>query len=310
MPFGIRRKRIREIERGRRFGRKMTADIKDLLCTAFEIYLDKRIRGALEPIEPYLSYGFDDLNDFKWRGLGGMLVEDELRELTNLLNHWHNLLHKWHAWNDVITGYDGNEALELRSEFVEAVAYYCLLQPSAIRDTFTFVVTNALHQARICVDKDYHDIMDGDPKKPDGQPTHLRRRDKEKRLASVISMWPESTEFLSSLRLLNDQEYQRRTSNYRNLANHAIAPHLGVGITRMVTRSVLHATDLAEQTDGTFVMVSQPGKIAISYTFGGTAPLDVDASRVTNLEQYRIARQCYVHYRALMMAALDRRVPP
>jgi hypothetical protein len=73
----------------------------------------------------------------------------------------------------------------------------------------------------------------------------------------------------------------------------------------MVRRSVVQVAELIEQEDGTFVEVPVPGKMAPSYSFGGTEPLDFDASRIANLEQYRRARQCYTKYRALLVAALE-----
>lgn len=281
----------------------MAEDIRALLCTAFETYLDMRIRSALEPSEPHLSYEFDEVDNFSWQLLGGMLVKDELQELINLMDHWQHSLRKWHAWNDVAASYEAEEAWELANEFVEALAHYCLVQPSAMRDAFTFVVTNAMHQVRLCVDRDYQDQMEGDAKAP-GEPRYPSRRKKEKRLAQVIRFWPESAEFLSSLRALNDEEYQRTTNHYRNLVNHAIAPRLGVGITSTVTRSVVQPTTMVEQEDGTFLPVPVSGKLAVSYSFGGTGPLELEGSWKANLEQYRRARLCYAQYRTLLTAAL------
>ena len=44
---------------------------------------------------------------------------------------------------------------------------------------------------------------------------------------------------------------------------------------------------------------------AVSYGFGGTPPLDLEAVRAANLCQYEKARSCYVEYRAFLDAAVE-----
>lgn len=276
----------------------------DLLRAAFNAYLLRLSGGGLEPLESYLSYDYDQVDGYQWQLFGNELVKDELREITNILNYWHGSLQRWHAWNNVIATYDADDAWELRREFLEAHAHQCLLQPSATRDTFTFVATNSMHQARLASNMCYRDFMDGDPKLPGDKPKHLTRRQKEERLAGLISHWPESADFMSSLRKIDDGPYRQETSDYRNRASHSIAPRLGIGITRAVVRSVVQATQMTRQSDGTFKPTPMPGKMSVSYGFGGTAPLDMEEARSVNLQQYRRARKCYQSYRTVLAAAL------
>jgi len=232
------------------------------------------------------------------------MVKDELRELTNNLNHWHGSLRRWQAWNTIIQPYDPDDAWELRREFLEALAHHCLLTPSSIRDTLTFVATNSIHQVRLMASKEYRDYLEGDPKNPSEKPKHLTRRQKEKRLADLISIWPDAPEFMASLRKIDDEAYRNLTSDYRNRNTHSIGPRLGIGITSTVVRSVQQATMMSKQPGGKYMPTPIPGKMSVSYGFGGTEPLDMEKARAANLNQYRRARECYTKYRGLLSASL------
>ena len=282
----------------------MNNDASDLLRSAFDAYLIRRKSGGLEPSEKYLPYDFDRIDEFQWRLLGNDLVTDELREVTNNLNYWHVSLARWQAWNTIIQPYSADKAWELRREFLEPLAHHCLLQPSAIRDTFTSLGTNSLHQVRLASGTDYPDYLEGDPISPGVKPKLLTRSNKEKCLADLISIWPESADFLASLHKIDDKAYRQATSNYRNLASHSISPRLGLGVTRAVVRSVEQATQMTRQPDGTYLPTPIAGKMSVRYDFGGTEPLDMEDARAANLEQYRRARECYANYRIVLSAGL------
>ena len=156
----------------------MSLDRNNLLCTSFDAYLLKLSDGDLEPAENYLPYDFDGSDSRQWRGLGRDMVKDELREITNNLNHWHGLLRRWKVWNTIIQSYGTEEAWELRREFLEALAHHCLLMPSSVRDTFTFVAINSMHQVRLMVSEGYKDYLEGDPKNPGEKPQYPTRLQK------------------------------------------------------------------------------------------------------------------------------------
>lgn len=109
---------------------------------------------------------------------------------------------------------------------------------------------------------------------------------------------------MDSLRTIDDEAYRTATSDYRNLNSHAIGPRLAIGVTRAVVRSVRQATTMSKQTDDTYLSTSIPGKMAVRYGFGGIGPLDVEAARLANLDQYRRARRCFEKFRALLQAGL------
>ena len=277
----------------------MDQEVINLFRSAIDAYL-KELGNTLEPTESYLTYDFDFIHNRRWHILGDQMVEDELRELTNIMNRWCGDLHRWHAWNNVIHSYTEGDAWMIRREFAEALVHHCLLEPSAARDRFTFVATNAFHQVRLSSEADYRDRLEGDPKQSGEKPLFLSRRKKETRLHKVISVWSESKNFFESLTAINDSSYQRATSNYRNRVNQAIGPRLGVGITQAVTRSVAAATQLKEQSDGTYRDEPIHGKLSVSYGFGGTRPIDFEEARISNLKQYQLARTCYYRYLELL----------
>lgn len=120
---------------------------------AFERFVEQ-YEGSenLEP--PGLPLAYDPiphLHSASWRPLEYELVTDDLRELTNFVNRWHESLQRWHAWNLSIADQTEDEIWAVQWEFIEPVALECMLQPSAMRDRFTMVATNALHQVRLVI---------------------------------------------------------------------------------------------------------------------------------------------------------------
>lgn len=283
----------------------MNSEHVSFLRSAFEEYLYQLCNESLEPSGQVLDYDFNFLNNKKWSALGESLVGCEIRELTNLMNRWNSSLYQWHAWNKVLKTKNENEAWELRSEFVESLAYECLLKPSSIRDTFTSVATNALHQVRLSIEPSYTDFLKGDPTPIDKKPRYLNKKQKENRLIELIKNWQESKPFIRDLKQINSIDYIRKTSNYRNLVNHTIGPRLSIGHTRTVTRSVLPATKMEPADDGSYIKALVPDKMSVSYGFGGTPPLNIEEIRLSNFEQFKIARSCYLQYKALLKVAIS-----
>jgi hypothetical protein len=282
----------------------MTTQYTAFLRRAFSRHLSKLNAGGIEPKLDYLPYDFDEkIAKHKWHLFGGMMVINELREITNIINHWHGLLLRWHAWNKVIAGYNEDEAWELRREFLEPLAHHCLLSPSAARDALTFVATNSLHQLRLAFGDGYMDQLEGDPA-TGKKPRHLTRAGKELRLKKLVSPWSEGGPLVAAIESLDDKAYREATSDYRNRSSHAIGPRLALGHTQTVTRSVVPATQLKQQPDGTYKDEPLPGKMSVCYGVGGTPPLDMEQARKDNLVQYLRARGGYETYRRLLFAQM------
>lgn len=233
------------------------------------------------------------------------MVEDELRELTNKLNGWHELLRRWDVWNSVVQRYSAENVWEIRREFVEALAHWCLIMPSSFRDTLTFVATNSMHQVRLAISNEYPDYLEGDRQTPDEKQKYLNRRQKEERLGKLISIWPDSSRLMKTIQNIDSRAYRDATSDYRNRNMHSIGPRLGIGMTRAVVRSVSQATALSRQLNGTYEIELVPEKMCVSYSFAGTAALDLREAFEHSLKQYCYSRDCYRMYRELLAGGLD-----
>lgn len=280
----------------------MSKQYTAFLHKAFNHYLARLNAGDLEPKLSYLPYDFEkELDKYSLGMISDMMVRDELREITNILNHWHGRLLRWNAWNKVLSGYDQNEAWDLRREFLEGLSHLCLLSPAAVRDTLTFVATNSIHQLRLASEASYRDRLDGDPTMPGKKASYLTRAKKEKRLEKIVQPWSEGADLLLAIRSVDDKAYRDSTRDYRNRSSHAIGPRLALGHTQAVTRLVRQATELKDQGNGMFKDEPVPGKMAVSYAIGGTPPLDMEDSRKLNLAQYLRARSAYSIYRDLLL---------
>lgn len=280
-----------------------------LLRGEYDRYLKCLSNEDLEPKTELLTYNFDFLKGRKWYALGEWMIDGDLQELTNLLNGWSQLLERWHAWNKVLITHNDDTVWDLRSEFVESLVHECLLKPSSIRDVFTSVATNAFHQVRLSADQAYKDYLVGDPSAENPKPAHLSKNKKEKRLAQLASYWPESGTFMQAHAQINNNNYILATYDYRNLISHTIGPRIGVGYTRMVTRSVSPAYKFEYQLNSTINEVPLLGKMSVSYGFGGTPPLDLEKVRIANLEQFKLAHICYLEYRQLLESVVSKISP-
>lgn len=276
---------------------------KFMLREALDRYLTCLGSPAPDPLTTYLPYDFDEIGRRQWRAMAGMMVEDELRELTNILNDWQGSMLRWRAWNEALRTFPEEQAWELRTEFVEARARQCLLMPSAVRESIVFTATNAIHQVKLALGNGYHDHLDGEPKAPGKRAGILSRGQREKRLERLLEPWAAGASFMALVRRIDDATFRKSTFNYRNRFSHDIAPRLAVGFTRLVTRSVQQAEELTPQADGSFLLTPVPGKLAVSYSLGGTPPLDMAEAWAATFEQYLLARNCFQRYREVLAQA-------
>ncbi|VWC75857.1 hypothetical protein BLA39750_00863 [Burkholderia lata] len=249
------------------------------------------------------------IEEVAWRTpalVADQLVESELQELTNTLNEWRGALRRWYVWLDVLEGLTDDEAWDLQWEFVESIAFQCLFYPSATRDRFTFVATNALHQVRMSADSSYPDRLVSDPKpgKEDKQ-RFLSRKESEAQLEQIASTLDGGSAFTAALRLIDEDDYLELTRNFRNLASHAIAPRLTVGYTNMVVRRVVPATTFVKQPNGTYKDELVPGKQQVSYGYGGTEPLQIRTVFEANLAEFEKASNCFNAYVNVLNRALS-----
>lgn len=246
------------------------------------------------------------VEEVRWRlSLVGQLVRDELRELTNTLNEWRGALRRWYVWMGMLDEYAEEDAWSLQWEFVESIAFQCLFYPSATRDRFTFVATNALHQVRMAADATYADRLPSDPKPgKEDKFRFLSRSATEAQLEQIAAPLDGGAGFMAALRLLDEDDYVALTRNFRNLSSHAIAPRLTVGHTNTVVRRVVPATRMLKQPDGSYRDELVPGKQHVEYGFGGTEPLPMREVFAGNLAEFEKAMACFHAYVAVIDKAL------
>lgn len=274
------------------------------LRTAFDDFLEALDSTNCQPDRHFLPYDTIKSNNTKWPYISNTIIQDELRELTNNLNSWLNALKRWHAWLVVSKDHSENNRWELEWEFITPIATYCLFQPSAIRDTLTFVVTNGMHQARLAADKNYKDCLPLD-RNPWDAPYYPTRRAKEHQLQTILNTHPDGKTFLDNLRRLDDKSTRAATLDFRNLASHSIAPRFSIGVTRLVTRRIEQATRMEQKKDGFFYKTFIPNETTVCYTLGGTSPLDFDHMFDINLKQFDIAVSCFNNYIDMLNRAIS-----
>lgn len=275
-----------------------------LLQSAYERYLTLHFIEERDekPFAEFLTYDFSSITSFKWRPFSALMVEDDLRELTNLINHWHQTLEKLLVWKEVLLTYSENDAWEIRREFVETSVHYCLFQPSALRDTLVFVATQALHQWRLTVDQSYLDYLLGDPLTPNDKPLHPTRRKKEQQLQEIINCLPVDSSLISKIKNIDGDGYREAIRDFRNRASHSIAPRLELGHTRTVVRKVRPIDPITLKILGKNIK----GKMQISYAIGGTPPLNLKEVLARNLDEFHLVRNAYSELLALLKKLTDR----
>ena len=258
-------------------------------------------RGLLPAPEPLPYDPVPAIETVAWPlGFVQLMVSGELSETTNLINQWLGSLRRWHAWNELLRLDDDDIRWGAEWEWVEPLAFQSMFQPSATRDRFIMIATNALHQVRLAIDPSVRDELLGDPAAPGEQRVYPSRLAKEKQLKQLAKPWAAGKVFIQALGQLDDRDYRQVTSDFRNRASHGIAPRFSAGITSMVTRTRVQATKSEEQPDGSYLVVPVPDKMATSYDFGGTEPLSMDEAWKANLKQFTRARRLFDAYVALL----------
>lgn len=250
-----------------------------------------------------MRYEFDFINDKNIGIFGNEMIEADLRELTNLLNEWNHLLHRWYAWNIVLDSYkeERQKEWEIENEFLKLIINKCLFTPSRIKDVFINIGIESFHQIRLATDNKYKDKIQGyDPSLPKLKPKHLSRRNKEKILKEVLSFCNHA-EFIEKIKILNGEYYQKQlTQDYRNLSSHTIAPRITVGTVSPITRTVEKSTKIEKNADGSYSKVEVRDRTSVVYSYGGIEPLDRNKLFDANIEEFKKARNCYAEFKKLL----------
>lgn len=228
-----------------------------------------------------------------------LMVSDDLSETINQLNVWCEWLMDLSVWATVLDQMDERDVWTVQHTYVDPLAHVCLTQPSAVRDRFGHIATNATHQANLNTVVGYKDKLEQDDEK-----YPLSRKRVEKQLQEIGKLWEGSAAFIAALQNLDSKDYRRATWNYRNLAAHAIAPRFRLGITNFVVRGMTASSEMVPQPDGTSLMVDRPQKKVVSYGFGGTEALQLREVHALSLGEFRKAVDVFTTYSALIEEAL------
>lgn len=261
------------------------------------------IDGVNEPGWKPVSYGMCDLvSNNHWpslSGLASMMILDDLRETINFLNSWRGRLFKWSVWLKVISGRSEDDMLALAEHFVEPLAFFCMLQPSAMRDRFVHVATNAIHQVNLAINNAYPDQLDQDHE------GFLNRRKSTDQLKRIGKGWRNFDAFDNTLRMVDSTDYRKATCNFRNLSSHAIPPRFEWGETNFVTRGRVPKTSLVKQADGTFQEIQDEKVKVTTYSFGGMPPLGLAKMLEVNQREHELASATFEAYSTLLQEMLD-----
>lgn len=277
-------------------------EMRQVYEQAYSIFLDK-LEIVPTPKNFPLPYGIcEEIQQAAWPRIPFMShsIAGDLSETINQLNAWGEWLLHLTIWTEVIDHFDEQDAWNLQHHYVDPLAQICLMQPSAVRDRFGHIATNAIHQANLSTLGGYRDRLEQDK-----QSHPLSRKKLENQIAEITKTWRSAPAFLNVLKNLDTEDYRQATRNYRNLASHAIAPRFRFGYTNMVVRSIVPATEKVQQSDGGFLFVDHPTKKAVSYGFGGTDALDLREVHRLSQTQFNQAIAVFNTYSALMSEMLS-----
>jgi hypothetical protein len=292
----------------RRFDRRLRAYMSNRLAAyralcegAIDRYWDRFVEYG-EPRYTPFSYTLVSEIESSNRGfVWDHQVSSELQEVINLMNAWARQLAVWAIWIEVLDTYPQDDRLTIELELVYPAAFMCMLQPAAMRDRFGRIATNGIHQANLLTDASYKDSLVEDTLPPG---RFLSRRVKEGQLERLGARWPSFTQVAEALRRLDDASYRKTTSNFRNASSHWLGPRFSFGYTQIITRSVGHPEAVVQQPDGTYVPVIDKTRRAVSYTFGGVAPISHEGMLTANAAQHGHAVAALSAYERLVSDVL------
>jgi len=235
-------------------------------------------------------------------------VESDLRCLINNFNAWLGRLRAWQAWNQVLLHYGEQDQWSLRIEFLEGVAFFCMMQPSGFVDRSLEALTTVFHHANLTQKPGYRDELPTDKKVykriDRGHPTPYdffeSRGEIRRHIQDSSEGWSSALVLLEQLDSLNDADYQTKTMDFRNRASHSFAPRLDLGIIPTVTRRPGFASKMVQRPDGRYDTVEDRSRRSVSYGYGELPPLSSSETFAENAKQLQIARKLLAAYEALL----------
>ena len=264
---------------------------------------------------PFFPYALvKEVSGWSLPKLGEQMLSSNLNELINAINAWNHRLRSWAAWSRVLaTINDEKDRWDVRSEFVEPLAYFCLHQPAGSRDRLTQFATQAVHFGNFRVLSGYQDVLAEDAKvlkrlkkgheKP--QAVFLRREEAEAQFREKSSDWEEAGALMAIVQQLDADDYRDATGDWRNRAAHAIPQHFEFGEVERVTRCVGFARTMVKAGVGVEFREDR-SRSTVSYFFGGYDALNLDEVLEANQMQLDLAMRAMDACGALLLEVCRR----
>lgn len=269
---------------------------RTLLSGAYEQHWLELDRDA--SMRPFFSFALvAEVRGWSLPNCGEQMLSSNLNELINTINAWNHRVRSWAAWNRVLASISNlKERWDIRSEFVEPLAYFCLQQPAGARDRLTRFATQVVHFGNLRVLAGYPDVLAEDAKvlkrlqknhkKPHA--VFLSREEAEAQFRNKSSEWREAGALMALIEQLDDDDYRCATGDWRNRAAHGIAQHFDFGEVERVTRRVGFAETAVEVLGGVEFREDRSRSV-VSYVFGGSDALNLDAVLGANQSQLDLA---------------------
>lgn len=237
--------------------------------SSFRKELHENARELL--LAPYGHVAMKTTIPIRWAAYHDMCREF-LQTLANEINAFGIRIAQLEAWGSVLSGYELNEQMVLRIEFVDSISLAAIGAPYALRSRFIYAVTHLCHQANRLVIDDW---------KESRMPAEKSIGFKE--MVATAGEW----EHFDSVRILIEKlsygTLQAETRDFRNSYQHRLPPHLIHGVSQMVSRQVL---------DGG----------GVSYGFGGRPAI----SLLAIVEALEVQHACAMSaFSALSLLALE-----
>lgn len=275
--------------------------MRELFESAHSMFMNK-LEVFIDKIEYPLPYSLTkEIQEVSWGvPMMSLGIATELSETINQLHTWYNHLKNWSLWIETLEQFDGNNRWYIHKNYVEQLAFYCMFQPSATRERFGTIATNALHQANLELQDNYKDRLDQDQNN-----SYMSRRHRENQLLTLGIHYSKFPKFMQSLRALDDKKFKQISYNFRDLASHGIAPRFEQGETSFVTRSIEPWSDLVEQPDGSHKFVKHETKTSICYTLGARHPLTFQQAFDASWHEYLKTIKLFHSYQSLLREILS-----
>lgn len=168
------------------------------------------------------------------------------------------------AWVLTAQKYEEVERHNLLAEFADPHLELSVSRPYSLRNHFIFVAVHLLHQSNKLKKSDWKDELP-----PDGKINY-------KHLDEFGSNWIGFKNFKEKIDLLNNNEFQDATRNFRHRLQHRFRTHFDFGLTPVIERIEV--------------------KSGITYAFKTIPPLDLQALMPELYKQHQTAAEVFQAY--------------